>query len=264
MSSDHPGEKPATYEDLLQENSALRKDLELAQISREYFWNLFVEASRRLQVSSASIKAAVSSLLNYEIFWDPANQHEFLKTINLSVDKVGRLISLFNLAFRAEAGSLAIKPEPQSLQEILAVVQANAVTRFPKLQTKFILPKEGKPVMVDYEYLIIAFSFLFDLFGAGDKTDKIKVAAVENQKDWRLDIAGLDPGIVDLFQTMHSCRADVAAVAKYAHLPEHVLGLHVACQIFNLQAITMEIAANTAGDPILRLVVPAFVNSAVE
>lgn len=132
-----------TYADLLRQNLALQNELKRATAPREYIWVLFVEASRRLQVSSASIKAAVSSLLNYEIFWDPANQHEFLQTINSSVDKVTRLVMILSLAFRAEAGSLELKREPQSLQEILAVVQAGVAARHPKLQAKFCLPKRA-------------------------------------------------------------------------------------------------------------------------
>jgi len=33
-------------------------------------WLLLVQLSRKLQISSASIKAGVSSLLDYSIFWD--------------------------------------------------------------------------------------------------------------------------------------------------------------------------------------------------
>ena len=117
-------------------------------------------ANRRLQMSSAAIKAAVSSLLNYDIFWDGANQHEFLETINTSVDQAGRMVKLMTLAFRLEAGSLVIKCEPQVLQEIVSVVQDHITTRFPHLAFGLTLPQTGGPALVDYEFLMIALEYL--------------------------------------------------------------------------------------------------------
>ena len=49
-------------EELYRQNLALRAELSRTLTSRDYIWTLFVEASRRLQMSSASIKAAISSV----------------------------------------------------------------------------------------------------------------------------------------------------------------------------------------------------------
>ena len=264
MAGQNESQIDPSYADLLRQNLALKNELERVTATREYIWVLFVEASRRLQVSSASIKAAVSSLLNYEIFWDPANQHEFLQTIDSSVDKVTRLVMILSLAFRAEADSLELKSEPQSLQEILAVVQAGVAARHPKLQARFYLPKEGKPVMVDYEYLTMAFSLLFELLESGQKIKNLRVQAVENPHNWSLDITGVDDTALDLIQNMHACKTDLNVTSKYLYLPEHVLGLHVACEIFHLQEIDLVAVANPDGDPVLRLIVPAFTNSPLD
>ncbi len=250
----------ASAEALYRQNLALQAELDRALASRKYLWGLFVEASRRLQVSSASIKAAVSSLLNYEIFWDPGNQHEFLNTIDVSVDKVARLVLLFALTFRAEAGSLELKPEPQSLQEILAVVQANVASRFPKLLVRFILPNEGKPVMVDYHYLAMAFNFLFELCGSGEVNNKIQVQAIEHQENWFIEIVGLDEVTYDFIQNMIACKTDSGIATEYSYLPEHILGLHVACEIFHIQNIELEGYKNSEGASVLRLIVPVFKN----
>jgi K+-sensing histidine kinase KdpD len=250
-----------SYDDLVRQNLALQKELERLTSTRENIWVLFVEASRRLQVSSASIKAAVSSLLNYEIFWDPANQHEFLETIDSSVDKLTRLVMILSLAFRAEAGSLELKREPQSLQEILAVVQGSIAARHPKLQARFYLPKEGKPVMVDYEYLTIAIGLLFELFDADQKNRSLRVHAVEHPQSWYLDVNGVDRIALELIQNMYACKTDVKITSQYPYLPEHILGLHVACEIIHLQEIDLAAIVNPDGTSVLRLVVPAFVNN---
>lgn len=253
--------KEPSYEELRLQNQALHAQLEQALTSRQYIWTLFVENSRRLQVSSASIKAAVSSLLNYDLFWDPANQHEFLETIDSSVDKVSRLVMLLALAFRAEAGSLEIKQEPQSLQEILAVVQGNLVARNPKQKLRFSLPKEGNPVLVDYEYLTIALEYLVGLLTVGQKAEKIQILATENQTVWFLDIEGVETADLDLIQNMRYCKTDQIAFDRYSLLPELILGLHVACEILHLQQIELEKTANSQGELILRLIVPTFLNS---
>lgn len=253
-----------TYDELSRENAALRSELERASSGHDYIWMLLVEASRRLQVSSASIKAAVSSLLNYDLFWDPANQHEFLETIDTSVDKVARLVMLLALAFRAEAGSLELKREPQSLQEILALVHANTAAKNPKMTLRLSFPKEGKPVLVDYEYLTIAFGYLFDLLAARQESGKIRIEAVENPQDWSLNIAGVEEADLNLIQTMHSCKTNEIALSRYALLPELILGLHVACEIFHLQDIDMETIPTPQGEQLLRLTVPIFINRPME
>jgi len=261
MTEGEENQTGSSPEELQRQNLELGAELDRALARREYFWSLFVEASRRLQVSSASIKAAVSSLLNYEIFWDPGNQHEFLKTIDTSVDKVARLVLLFTLAFRAEAGSLEIKREPQSFQEILAVVQANVASRLPKHLMRFSLPKEGRPVIVDYEYLTLAISLLFELLDAGDTSRKIQVQAIEHEQNWHLEIRGMDEAALDILQNMHACKTDSSIAAKYSFLPEQILGVHVACEIFHLQEIDLEAIKHPGEAPVLRLIVPIFLNT---
>ena len=118
MSPENSEQAGLSYDELLQQNRALRSEVETLNRQSVYLLGVYAETSRKLQLYSASIKAAVSSLLNYDIFWDNANQHEFLETINSSVNQVSELIVL-TLAFRGEAGSLVLKRDPQVFQEIL-------------------------------------------------------------------------------------------------------------------------------------------------
>ena len=106
--SNHPRQDPLSYDELLQQNQALLHKVEEFQEQENYIWNLYADTSRKLQVYSASIKAAVSSLLNYDIFWDSKNQHEFLETIDRSANQVSEMIVLLTLAFRAQANNLVL------------------------------------------------------------------------------------------------------------------------------------------------------------
>ena len=109
-------------EDLQRQVLDLRRQLAEFRARNRAMWSLLAEISQKLQASSTSIKAAVSSLLDYDIFWDGSTQHEFLETIDESVDQGSNLIMLMMLAFRSEADSLEMKPEPHALQEILSTV----------------------------------------------------------------------------------------------------------------------------------------------
>ena len=83
-------------------------------------WNLVSDISQGLQFSFASIKAAISSLLGGDIFWDQATQHEFMQTIDNSVDELSNLTAVMTVAMRIESQTLTIHREPNSLQEILS------------------------------------------------------------------------------------------------------------------------------------------------
>ena len=158
-----PEQKVPTYEELVQLNQALNQEVSVLKIEKHAIWMMLSGTNRRLQMASAAIKAAVSSLLNYDIFWDGANQHEFLETINASVDQSGRLVKLLTLVFRLEAGNLLLKREPQVLQEIVSAVQDHISTRFPHLTFGLTLPQEGVPALVDYEFLMLALEFLLEV-----------------------------------------------------------------------------------------------------
>lgn len=256
-----PGLPNPTYDELLAENQRLRQEIGEVLAGKQYTWKLLVETGRRLQISSASIKAAVSSLLNYDILWDPSNQHEFLQTIDSSVEKVSKLVLLMTLAFRAEAGSLVIKREPQELQEILAIIQAEVANKFPNLIDKFSLPKGGKPVLVDYEYLIIALNYLFEFLQGTKKASKIQVRVEEGIGFWNVDITNLEQSILNFIDEMRYCKTGETSTPEYLLLPEYILSLHVACEILHAQGIEVEVTESHVAEPILRLRIPSVTDS---
>jgi hypothetical protein len=247
-----------SYEELYRQNVTLRQELDDLKLNLQSMWALLVDTNRKLQVSSASIKAAVSSLLNYDIFWDGANQHEFLTTINTSVDQVTKLVALLALALRAEEGSLELKREPQDLQEIISIVLDHGANAFPKLTLAATLPADGRPVLVDYEYLITALELMCETFEAIASLERIQVQATEDQDHWFLDFKHLDQPIVALVLSPLDWRTN-----RLPHVPalplEYLLRLQVARQILRLQGIETEALADAAEAAGLRLRVPAAV-----
>jgi len=243
-------------EELQTQVSALQQKLDEANVINQAMWSLLVETSRRLQVSSAAIKAAVSSLLGYDIFWDGSTQHELLEIIDDSADQVSNHITLLSLAFRSESKSLEIKPEPNEIQEILSSALDSIAEGYPELEFEIDMLPDGDPILVDYEYLSVALKLLFEVLAETQNTpQRFKVIAREAQTDWYVDIYGVSNEILDFLATISLCLADDLNQDTRI-LPTNKLKLLVMCRILSLQSIqignTMEME-NLVG---IRLSIP--------
>lgn len=248
-----PENKQPTYEELVQQNQVLLQELSDLKAEKKAIWMMLAGTNRRLQMSSAAIKAAVSSMLNYDIFWDGANQHEFLKTINTSIDQASKLIKLLTLAYRLEAGNLVLRREHQVLQEIISVVQDHITTRFPHLVLGLTLPQEGAPALVDYELLMMALEFLFEVFEQMG-VRRVGIQAVEEPNRWVLKFEGLEADPIQMIQNAYDPRLNPAPESKTLP-PEHLLRLYITFQILQLQDI--QVAFPDASHPTkLCLIVP--------
>jgi len=245
-----------SFEELRRQNLALRQEIDEIKATRRSIWPMLVETTRRLQITSASVKIAVSSLLDNGIFWDNANQHEFLETINVSIDQVSELTRLLVIAFRLEAGSLDLRRETQMMPQILSVVQDRGTARLSKLTWQSAFPREGNLVLVDYEYFIFALELLSQVFDSVTSAQPVLVQATESAENWFMDFEGLDASMVQAVQHMGNCEA--ASLVTSEHLsPDNTLRLYIACRILCQQGITIEAQSNPAGKVLVRLRVPA-------
>jgi K+-sensing histidine kinase KdpD len=253
MDSNSSEPQTPSYAELTEQNRALRLQLARAEAEKKAIWMMLSGANRRLQMASAAIKAAVSSLLNYDIFWDGANEHEFLQTINTSVDQASRSVKLLTLAFRLESGGLELKREHQVLQEIISVVQEHISASLPELKFGITLPKEGRPVMVDYEFLMIALELTLEAL-AHLGVRRIGIQAVEEAQRWALQFEGLDKANIEIISAVSQLETGAAPALNTAS-PEDLLRLYIALQILRLQEIEVEFP-NPSDPPKLRFTVP--------
>src|SRR5215208_2403784 len=249
MSSEHPKQELLSYEELLRQNQALRQELEEFKSQESLIWSLFAETSRKFQVYSASIKAAVSSLLGRDIFWDSANQHEFLESIDNSVKQLSEINALLTLAFRGQANNLVLSTDFHLLQEILYASHASALKKIPDLRLDISFPPEGKPVLVDYEYLNKALVLLYEVFHSQIPAKSIHVVASETDGSWYLDFSGIPSSIVGIIEQMHQCKTQPKSNEILS--AENILRLHVICEILHLQQISVEIAGDPEQSPTL-------------
>jgi K+-sensing histidine kinase KdpD len=219
-------------------------------------WTLLVEVTRRLHASSASIKAAVSSLLDYDIFWDGSAQHEFLETIDDSVDQGSSLITLMTLAFRSEANDLDMNLANQSLQEIVATVLDTIFSKIPQAQLNVEISPEGPAIFVDYGHLAVALRFLLEIIVESPQVNTpITVQAVEAASCWQLDITPAPGVVVDFIQNLTEVTPQ--NLMQPAGLPpESVLKLFTTWQLFKQQHITLHFFTTNKPETGLRVVIP--------
>jgi two-component system, OmpR family, sensor histidine kinase KdpD len=81
---------------------------------------LLAAVSHELRTPLAGIKAAVSSLRQHDITWTPAEQAEFLATIEESADRLDDLIANLLAMSRLQAGALSVAARPVALDEVVA------------------------------------------------------------------------------------------------------------------------------------------------
>lgn len=234
----------------------LQQELDETNGINQAMWSLLVENSRRLQVSSAAIKAAVSSLLGYDILWDGSTQHELLEIIDDSANQVTNQITLLSLAFRSESQSLETKPEPNEIQEILSFALDGIVEGYPELDIDIDMSSEGNPVLVDYEYLSVALKLLFEVIAETQTgSQQIRVVAREEHSNWHIDIYGITNEVLDFISTIPLCLADELAQDRRL-LPTNKLKLLVMCRIFGLQSIQIGAVVERDKPVAIRLSIP--------
>lgn len=177
----------------------LRRQLERSEAKLNALWYLMEEITNRMQVSSAGIKAAVTSLLDYDIVWDGATEHDFLEIINNNVDIVSREILLITLASKIETGQLELVMEPSSIEEIISNVVDILAKKYPECGMKVDVTANGKPVFVDYDYMVMALLFLLEfLVEKNNGIETCTMEVIEAGEDFVIQISGITQKMRDL------------------------------------------------------------------
>jgi K+-sensing histidine kinase KdpD len=236
--------------------SELNHELEEAKAINQSMWSLLVEITNRLQMSSSAIKAAVSSLLDHDIFWDGSTQHELLEIIDNSADQVSSQIILLSLAFRSEAHDLEMRLEAYEIQEIFISVFDKLGKEYPEIELIINMQSDGSLILVDYKYLTVALELLFDVVAASQPpSSQLEVIARDTQANWFIDVYGINDDITGFISKIASCMDD-DLIKDISLLPTNKLKLFVVCNIFSLQGIQIESLTREPNDKGLRLILP--------
>jgi len=244
-------------EELIEQNRLLTHVINELELNNHSLMSLLVDISRRMQVSSASIKAAATSLLDHDIFWDASTQYEFLQTIDHSVNDLSNLAMLVSLASRLRVDKLKMKPEPQFLQEILSILDEDLRSQLTKLELDVVLPPEGKTVFVDYEYLMTALRLLFEAIDISNTSKyNLKVIAKEMQDHWVMEIENIPSSIYKLVCDLSSNLTE--EFMRSEHISADIaLRIYTAYYIFRLQEIDLSACAHEPDISSLMMVIPS-------
>jgi K+-sensing histidine kinase KdpD len=234
----------------------LRQEIEGLRSSNQALWSLVVNISKKIQISSAAIKASVSSLLGYDIMWDASTQHELLEVIDTSTNQVSKDVVLLTLVSKMESNSPVLDPEPNEIHEILSSIVANISSNHPEFSIKLNAYTSGCPVYVDYEYLSIALVMLFELIiGAQTFQKEFSIFTEEMKDHWHVDIKGVAQDVVDTM--LKVSEADIDEFIRDAYLlPITKLRLYVVHKIFELQSIQIKTQPTIEEPTSIRLIIP--------
>lgn len=222
-------------------------------------WKMLAETSQNLQMLSASIKAAVSSLLDNTIIWDRTAQHDFMVSINDSIDRSFPLIVAMTLAMKSKGGTLEWVIEPCSIQEIVSRVVDTLEREGIVAEIALSLPAAGKPVFVDYDYLRIALKMLIEALLSANPTasTSLQINAIEKPAHWQIHVAGefTDRAAV-LMNWLGSTREEAASFPEGIQ-SEIMVRAFTAIQILSQQDIEFTVQSKTSSPVSFTLIIPS-------
>ncbi len=236
----------------------LQEEIENLTVANKSFWSLLVNVSKKMQVSSAVIKASVSSLLSNDILWDGSTQNEILEIIDSSSNQLSRQVMLLTLLSKIESDSLFIKSEPNDIQEILSSSLGLVSRNYPEtFSVQPALINKGLPVFVDYEYLSIALVLLLEFIGETEKKSQDLTITTEELKDhWVIGISELSKDNITMILNVFDLEKDLLFQHQNL-LPTKKLMLYVIKNIFELQSINLENCLEIGKNACISLKIPA-------
>lgn len=221
-------------------------------------WSLVSDISQSMQIAFASIKAATSSLLGGDIFWDQATQHEFMQTVDHSVDDLSDLTAVMTMAMRAQIGTLTLRREPNSLQEILSRAKDEAQQHTRRAAIALTLPAETRLAQVDYECLLMGLRLLAEVL-MSTREQPAAPLAIQLQEDaegWQMSYTGAISGFAADIVNWYCYEAPADALFPPSLRAETKLKALTAYKLLALHAIRMTAGSASDGGSMLALHVP--------
>jgi hypothetical protein len=257
--TDNPQSERITPADRAQsQHTSEQPDPVQEKFNETLIWVMFADISQNLQVSSASIKAAISSLLDTSIIWDRSTQYEFMQSIDKSVDRVASLMAVMTLAMKTVSGQLEPVREPSNVLEILSRVADGLTKEGASVSITLAPPGPVKWVLVDYDYLRIALTLLLQvLITTSQKApDAIQIKVEETESHVRITITGDFSGpATSLIAWLQASKPPLLPPSGGIN-SEIMLKVFTATQLLRLQDIEIDRPDDSPAPTSLRLGVP--------
>jgi len=214
----------------------LRNEAEYLRIANQLLWSLLADISKKIQGSSAAIKASVSSLLGYDIIWDASTQHELLEIIDSSTDQVSKYVTLLTLVSKMEANIFTLNTEPIEIPEILSTVNGIISKNYPELSITLSSDASARPACVDFEYLTIALVMFIEIILESRTLEQVNLDVTESKDHWYVDIEEINSDMIDTVSKISALEAN-ELLQGISLLPISKLQLYFVHKIFNLLSI---------------------------
>lgn len=257
MSEEKTLDKLSSYskEDLLEYIKNVELELMSSQLNNRTLWSTLGRIIDHIQISSAGIKAAVTSLLDYDIVWDGSTEHEFLEIIDNNIDLVSNKILLITIASKIETDQLELCLEPNSIEEVISHVIDNLAGVYQDCPVNINLTDGGKPILVDFDYFAMALQLLMEIII--DYVGEVKPCCIEvtsQESFWNVNIIGVKQRILTIISDLP---ADIPTnkLAEDLMLPIDKLKLLVLGKLIKAQNIILDLKTEQ-GSQYVQLKVP--------
>lgn len=233
------------------------KELIAKQNLHNSMWMLLTDVTRRVQVSSASVKAADTSLLDYDIFWDTTSQHEFLTTIDASTDEVSRYAMLISFTSRLMVDKIEPRLEIQTIQEILSHVHDEFTRKYKAIGFEMHLPLSSVEVYVDFEYFSVAIKMLLEALSDHGRMDKpIHLQVYPDNENLVLEVEDVDGNYYELMKGFPD-NLNPQYILESKLSSENIIMCFIAYRLCALQKIALNVSTPLKGKKAIRLIIPS-------
>ena len=137
---------------------AIGRGLLLRDVTRErevdqFKTTLLAAVGHELRTPLAAIKGHASTLLQDDVTWSQGDQRHFLATISAEADNLAQLVSNLLDLSRIEAGLLALRRQPRSMDEIAADALRRHGASAARIEVD--VPDDLPPVRVDAARIVV-------------------------------------------------------------------------------------------------------------
>jgi K+-sensing histidine kinase KdpD len=247
-----------------------RRLLESEATRREAAERAYEERLRQLAIINhelrtplASIKGFATTLLAEDVVWSPADQTDFIQTINDEADKLSRLVEQVLEVSKMDAGRVPIELTQQDLSAIVdrAKGQMNAVTGQHDFSMN--IPDNLPPVMADSQRTgQILVNLVENAVKYSPAGTAIRLVALEDGDFIRINVSDQGRGIAPedrkkVFQAFY--RSEKTAGATKAKGVG--LGLHICQRLVEAQGGKIEIMEHEGPGTTISFTIPLALTS---
>lgn len=234
------------------DNSILEMNLNNKKVIQELFteeatggwsWIILEKMIQHLYLSFATIKTAVSSLLDYDILWGDNNKHEFLRAIDTGVNQADDTTRLLMLLVLLKENKITLNQDLHPIQEIIKISYQRAKARYLNINIQLDLQNNGNPIFVDFENIVTGIELFIEFFAELGYTT-VEILGKEIENHWIVLIGGnMENSILKMMQKFLETNVSLEKIFEF--IPAYcLLKFLIAYKVLTIQDIRVGLSKN--------------------